>query len=112
VWLVIDDFGKDNSLLSYLTSRFKMDHLKIDGYFIREFVADPDNSAIVSGLIDYAHAVGLRVIAEGVETANQLQRLKEMGCEFIQGNYIARPLTSAAAKELLFGQSVASSESS
>ena len=84
VWLVIDDFGKGNSLLSYLTSRFKMDHLKIDGYFIREFVADPDNSAIVSGLIDYAHAVGLRVIAEGVETANQLQRLKEMGCEFIQ----------------------------
>jgi diguanylate cyclase (GGDEF)-like protein/PAS domain S-box-containing protein len=112
VWLVIDDFGTGNSSLAYLASRFKMDHLKIDGYFIREFVADPDNSAIVSGLIDYAHAVGLRVIAEGVETANQLQRLKEMGCEFVQGNYIARPLTSAAAKELLFGQSVASSESS
>ena len=103
VWLVIDDFGTGNSSLSYLTSQFKMDHLKIDGSFIREFLADPDNSAIIPGLIDYAHAVGLRVIAEGVETADQLRRLKEMGCEFIQGNYIAKPLTSTAASELLEG---------
>jgi diguanylate cyclase (GGDEF)-like protein/PAS domain S-box-containing protein len=112
VWLVIDDFGTGNSLLSYLTSRFKMDHLKIDGSFIHEYVADPDNSAIISGLIDYAHAVGLRVIAEGVETADQLWRLKEMGCEFVQGHYIAKPLTSAAASELLFGQGLTSDERS
>jgi EAL domain-containing protein (putative c-di-GMP-specific phosphodiesterase class I) len=106
VWLVIDDFGTGNSSLSYLTSQFKMDHLKIDGSFIREFVADPDNSAIISGLIDYAHAVGLRVIAEGVETAEQVQRLREMRCEFVQGYYIAKPSTSAAASELLAGQSL------
>jgi EAL domain-containing protein (putative c-di-GMP-specific phosphodiesterase class I) len=101
VWLVIDDFGTGNSPLSYLTSQFKMDHLKIDGSFIRKFVEDPDDSAIITGLIDFAHAVRLRVIAEGVETAVQLQRLMEMGCEFVQGNYMAEPLEAAKASELL-----------
>ena len=101
LWLVIDDFGIGHSSLFYLTSRFRMGHLKIDGAFVREFVDDPENSMIMPGLITFAHAVGLRVIAEGVETASQLQRLKEMGCEFVQGNYIAKPLTSAAARELL-----------
>jgi diguanylate cyclase (GGDEF)-like protein/PAS domain S-box-containing protein len=106
VWLVIDDFGTGNSSLSYLTSQFKMDHLKIDGSFVRKFVEDPDDSAIIPGLIDLAHVVGLRVIAEGVETAGQIQRLKEMGCEFVQGNYVAEPLTPAAASELLAGKAL------
>ena len=101
VWLVIDDYGTGNSSLSYLTSRFNMDHLKIDGAFIREFVEDPNNVAVIPGLIDFAHAVGLRVIAEGVETAEQLRRLKEIGCEFVQGYYFAEPLTAAAASKLL-----------
>ena len=101
VWLVIDDFGTGNSSLFYLTSRFRMGHLKIDGAFVREFVDDPENPMIMPGLISFAHDVGLRVIAEGVETAGQLQRLKEMGCEFVQGNYIAKPLTPSAARELL-----------
>jgi EAL domain-containing protein (putative c-di-GMP-specific phosphodiesterase class I) len=101
VWLVIDDFGTGNSPLSYLTSQFKMDHLKIDGSFIRKFVEDSEDSAIIPGLIDFAHAVSLRVIAEGVETAAQFQRLKEMGCEFVQGNYISKPLAPAAASELV-----------
>ncbi len=104
VWLVIDDFGTGNSPLSYLTSQFKMDHLKIDGSFIRKFVEDSDNSALITGLIDFAHAVGLRAIAEGVETDVQLQRLKEMGCEFVQGNYIAKPLTPAAASEFVLAR--------
>jgi EAL domain-containing protein (putative c-di-GMP-specific phosphodiesterase class I) len=101
VWLVIDDFGAGSSSLFYLTSRFKMDHIKIDRLFIRDFLEDSENAGIVPGFIDLAHAVGLRVIAEGVETADQLQRLKEMGCEFVQGYYIAEPLTPAAAGELL-----------
>jgi diguanylate cyclase (GGDEF)-like protein len=104
VWLVIDDFGTGNSSLSYLTSRFKMTHLKIDGSFVRKFVEDSDDSAIIPGLIDFAHALNLRVIAEGVETAAQFQRLKEMGCEFVQGNYIAKPLAPAKASELLGGR--------
>jgi diguanylate cyclase (GGDEF)-like protein/PAS domain S-box-containing protein len=101
VWLVIDDFGTGNSSLSYLASRFKMEHLKIDGSFIRKFVGESDDSAILQGLIDFAHTARLRVIAEGVETAVQLQRLKHMGCEFVQGNYISKPLEPAAASELL-----------
>jgi diguanylate cyclase (GGDEF)-like protein/PAS domain S-box-containing protein len=101
VWLVIDDFGTGNSQLSYLTSRFKMDHLKIDGSFVRKFVEDSEDSAMIPGLIDFAHAVNLKVIAEGVETAVQLQRLKEIGCEFIQGYHIAKPLAPAAASDLL-----------
>jgi EAL domain-containing protein (putative c-di-GMP-specific phosphodiesterase class I) len=103
VWLVIDDFGTGNSPLSYLTSQFKMNHLKIDGSFIRKFLEDSEDSAIIPGLIDFAHAVSLRVIAEGVETAAQFQRLKEMGCEFVQGNYISKPLAPAAASELVLG---------
>jgi diguanylate cyclase (GGDEF)-like protein/PAS domain S-box-containing protein len=106
VWLVIDDFGTGNSPLSYLTSQFKMDHLKIDGSFVRKFVEDPDDSAIITGLIDFAHAVRLRVIAEGVETAVQLKRLKAMGCEFVQGNYMAKPLAPAEASELLAGKAL------
>ena len=106
VWLVIDDFGTGNGSLSYLTTQFKMEHLKIDGSFIRKFIEDSDNSAIIAGLIDFAHAVSLRVIAEGVETAVQLERLKEMGCEFVQGNYISRPLAAAAASELLAGKAL------
>ncbi|MDQ3835248.1 MAG: EAL domain-containing protein, partial [Actinomycetota bacterium] len=101
VWLVIDDFGTGSSSLFYLTSRFKMDHIKIDRLFIRDFLEDSDDSGIVPGFIDLAHAVGLRVIAEGVETGGQLQRLKEMGCEFVQGYYISKPLAPAAAGELL-----------
>jgi diguanylate cyclase (GGDEF)-like protein/PAS domain S-box-containing protein len=100
VWLVIDDFGTGNSSLSYFTSQFKMEHLKIDGAFVRKFLEDPDNSKIIPGLINFAHFMGLRVIAEGVETADQFRRLKEMGCEFIQGNYISKPLPPAAASEL------------
>jgi diguanylate cyclase (GGDEF)-like protein/PAS domain S-box-containing protein len=104
VWLVIDDFGTGNSSLAYLASRFEMTHLKIDGSFIHEFVEASDDSAILQGLIDFGHAARLRVIAEGVETAVQLQRLKHMGCEFVQGNYIAKPLEPAAASELLAGK--------
>jgi EAL domain-containing protein (putative c-di-GMP-specific phosphodiesterase class I) len=108
VWLVIDDFGTGNSSLSYLTSQFKMDHLKIDGSFIHEFLEDTDDSTIIPGLIDFAHAMGLRVIAEGVETVGQLRRLKEMGCEFVQGNYVAKPQVTAAASELLARQVLSS----
>ena len=103
VWLVIDDFGTGNGSLFYLTSRFKMDHLKIDSSFVSEFIDDPDNPAIVPGLIEFAHAVGLRVIAEGVETSAHLESLKEMGCELVQGNHIAKPLAPAAASERLAG---------
>lgn len=104
VWLVIDDFGAGNSSLAYLTSEFKMNHLKIDGSFVRQFVDDPENSRVLPGLIDFAHTVGLRVIAEGVENADQLRLLREMGCEFVQGYYIAKPLSADAVNDLFEGK--------
>lgn len=97
VWLVIDDFGSGNSSLAYLTSRFKMDHLKIGGSFVRELSEDVENQPVLQGLIDFGHTVGLRVIAEGVETAEQLERVRQMGCDFVQGYYISRPLPPIAA---------------
>lgn len=101
VWLVIDDFGSGNSSLAYLTSRFNMDHLKISGSFIHEFSEDVENQPVLQGLIDFGHTVGLRVIAEGVETAEQLERVRQMGCDFVQGYYISRPLPTIAATEML-----------
>lgn len=101
VWLVIDDFGSGNSSLAYLTSRFNMDHLKIGGSFIREFSEDVENQPLLQGLIDFGHTVGLRVIAEGVETAEQLERVRQMGCDFVQGYYISRPLPTIATAEML-----------
>lgn len=105
VWLVIDDFGSGNSSLAYLTSRFRMDHLKIAGSFIREFFADTENLPVLQGLIDFGHTVGLRVIAEGVETVEQFARIEQMGCEFVQGYFIARPLSPSAATEMLASRS-------
>jgi EAL domain-containing protein (putative c-di-GMP-specific phosphodiesterase class I) len=104
VWLVIDDFGTGNSSIAHVGSRFKMNHLKLDGAFVREFLDDPENPTILPGLIDFAHAVGLRVIAEGVETREQLERLRELGCEFVQGYYVAPPLGAAEATDLLAGR--------
>lgn len=104
VWLVIDDFGTGNSSIAYVGSRFRMNHLKLDGAFVREFLDDPENPTILPGLIDFAHTVGLRVIAEGVETREQLVRLRELGCEFVQGYYVAPPLPAGEATELLTGK--------
>jgi diguanylate cyclase (GGDEF)-like protein/PAS domain S-box-containing protein len=101
VWLVIDDFGSGNSSVSYLTSRFKMEHLKIAGSFICELSEDAENQPVLQGLIDFAHTVGLRVIAEGVESADHLKILKGMGCEFVQGYYMSRPFPPTAAAEVL-----------
>ena len=100
VWLAIDDFGTGNSSLSYLTRRFGMDHLKIDMSFVRE-MEDPENSMVVLGLINFAHTLGLKVIAEGVETVEQSEQLKEMGCDMIQGYYLARPLSGEAASRFI-----------
>ncbi|QYJ14396.1 Diguanylate cyclase/phosphodiesterase (GGDEF & EAL domains) [Rubrobacter xylanophilus DSM 9941] len=104
VWLVIDDFGTGNSSIAYVGSRFRMNHLKLDGTFVREFLDDPENPTILPGLIDFAHTVGLRVIAEGVETRGQFERLRELGCEFVQGYYVAPPLPAGEATKLLAGR--------
>ena len=93
VELAIDDFGTGYSSLSYL-KKFPVDYLKIDRSFVEHL--GEDEGMIAAGMIGLAHALGLRVIAEGVETEGQLDRLKEMGCELAQGYYFSEPLNDEA----------------
>ncbi|UEL27742.1 EAL domain-containing protein [Pseudarthrobacter sp. L1SW] len=100
VGLAVDDFGTGYSSLTYL-KRFPIDELKIDRSFISGLDSDKGDAAIVGSCIDLAHAVGLRAVAEGVETAGQLRTLKVMGCDLAQGFHFARPLPAPLLKEWL-----------
>jgi EAL domain-containing protein (putative c-di-GMP-specific phosphodiesterase class I) len=90
VQISIDDFGTGHSSLSYL-KRFPIDVVKIDQSFVQDLTVDPNDAAIASTIIVMAHALNLKVIAEGVETAEQLAFLRERDCDEMQGFLFSRP---------------------
>lgn len=96
----IDDFGTGYSSLSYL-KQFDIDYLKIDQSFTRNLSVGSSDLAISQAVIAMAHALGLKVVAEGVETQTQLELLQASGCDYVQGYLLARPLRIEALEEFL-----------
>ena len=106
IHISVDDFGTGYSSLSYL-KRFPLDSVKIDRSFIRDIPGDGDDAAITQAIIAMAHSLRLGVIAEGVETKEQLQFLRVNGCDQMQGYHFSRPLPGDQFLRLLQGAVVA-----
>jgi EAL domain-containing protein (putative c-di-GMP-specific phosphodiesterase class I) len=99
----VDDFGTGYSSLSYL-HRFPMSALKIDKSFVTNIGPSGENAEIVRTIVTLAHNLGMSVIAEGVETAGQLELLRTMGCEYGQGFFFSRPVIAATAEAMIARQ--------
>jgi diguanylate cyclase (GGDEF)-like protein/PAS domain S-box-containing protein len=100
VKIAIDDFGTGYSSLSYL-KRWRVDSLKIDRSFVRDIATDPSDHAIVSAIVAMARSLNIQVVAEGIETWQQLEILRNMGCNLAQGFLFARPCSAADALRYL-----------
>lgn len=98
--VAIDDFGKGHAAFTYL-KRLAVTTLKIDRDFVRELTTDPSDAAIAEAIIAMGHALNLRVVAEGVEHADELALLREYGCDLVQGFYFSAPVPAAAVNGLL-----------
>ena len=103
----LDDFGTGYSSLSYLR-RFPIDELKIDKSFINDIHTNPDDAAIASAIIAMGLSLGLSVVAEGVETLEQISALKGMRCSQVQGYYFSKPLDAATFEQFINDKQVKS----
>jgi EAL domain-containing protein (putative c-di-GMP-specific phosphodiesterase class I) len=102
VRVAVDDFGTGYSSLSYLR-KFPLDALKIDKSFVRQITTIPDETAIVRAIINMGRSLDLQVIAEGVETKDQLDFLSAYGCDEAQGYYFSKPVPPQQFATLLAG---------
>lgn len=100
--ILMDDFGTGYSSLGALTE-FPIDAIKLDRSFIKNLTTDPHNAVIIKAIISMAHILEMKVIAEGVETAEQLDFLRALNCDAIQGFYYSRPLSARNFDKLLIG---------
>ena len=100
VKLSLDDFGTGYSSLSYL-KRFPVDSLKIDRSFVAEIVSDPTDLKIAEGIVRLAHDLSLNVVAEGVETNEQLDLIRSLGCDELQGYIFSRPISNEQMDDIL-----------
>jgi len=107
VTLAIDDFGTGYSSLNYL-HRFPIDKLKIDQSFVRDMLHDPADRAITQAIIGLGHALGMRVVAEGVENEAEAELLRQSGCDELQGYHFGRPMPPHALKTWLQGRAISS----
>ena len=107
VGLVLDDFGTGYSMLGYL-KRMPIDALKIDQSFIEGIPADPDSRAIVHAMLAVARHFRLKVVAEGVESQDQVDYMREIGCEFAQGFFYSRAISGDTILDYLARESAAS----
>lgn len=103
ITIALDDFGTGYSSLSYLKN-FPIDVLKIDQSFIREMTVESKDARLASAIIDMGHSLGQKIIAEGVETEQQLMYLAHRGCDFIQGYYLSPPLPENKMTTLLISE--------
>lgn len=99
IQIALDDFGTGYSAMSYL-KKFDIDYLKIDRSFVHEIVTDRSDRAIVEAIIVMAHKLGMKVVAEGIETIEQRDMLIEAGCDHGQGYFFAQPMTGAQFENL------------
>jgi len=106
VRVAIDDFGTGYSSLSYL-KRFPLSSVKIDRSFVLDLPGDKDDAAITQAVIAMAHSLRLRVVAEGVETAEQYRFLEEHQCDEMQGYYFSKPVDALTIARLLAGRHAA-----
>jgi EAL domain-containing protein (putative c-di-GMP-specific phosphodiesterase class I) len=98
--LALDDFGKGFSSLSYL-QRYPFDTIKIDRSFVERLSDKEDSKVIISSIISLAHDLSKLVVAEGVETKVNADRLRSMGCDFIQGYVYGAPMSPAEAQSFI-----------